>query len=119
MQEAETSGKHVLVFATADWCPPCRDMRRGPLQADSVNQLIDERFVPVKSDQSQRSSPGYDISIQLELYNLPSFVMLDAQGNELKRLVGSVTTDQFERWLSDVPEAPAQLRNVANPIGLW
>lgn len=43
---AET-GKPIFALATADWCPPCQTLKRGPLQDPEVVAMIREHSIPV------------------------------------------------------------------------
>lgn len=48
---AET-GKPILAFATADWCPPCQAMKRGTLTDPDLTAYLKEHTIPVYLDEA-------------------------------------------------------------------
>jgi len=99
VDQASQSGRPILVFATADWCPPCRSMKQGPLQRDAVVQRIAAGFVPVKADVSDDASPGAPIATRFAVQYIPTLIVTDAQGDELARVSGYLGDDQLLAWL--------------------
>jgi len=103
--EARQAGRPMLVFATADWCPPCRSLKRGPLQRDEVVDQIETRFVPVKADVTREGGPGMSIASRFDVPYLPTFLVVDPAGNELGRVTGYLGDDELLAWLGTAARA--------------
>ena len=85
---AQASGKPMLVFFTADWCPPCRQLKRGPLSEPGVKGYITENYVPVKVDLTDRSGSGAMNAAQTGVNAIPAMILYDTDGRETDRFVG-------------------------------
>jgi len=99
--EAGETGRPILVLATADWCPPCRDLKRGPLQRDAVVAAIAAGFIPVKADVTDDNAPGYGLAQRFDVKYLPTMLIVDAAGQRLLQTSGYVGDDDLLRFLAD------------------
>ena len=99
-----TAQKPALIFFTASWCGPCKMMARSTLSEPLVRETL-SNFATVAVDiDGQR-----DLASQRGIDAVPTFVMLSASGDEVKRITGFQTAADFVPWLtnglSDVKEA--------------
>jgi len=93
---AQASGKPMLVFFTADWCPPCRQLKSGPLKDPQVKSYLVENYVPVKVDLTDRSGPGAMSAAQTGVTGIPTMILYDTQGRETDRFIGG----EIVEWLA-------------------
>lgn len=78
----------VLLDFHADWCGPCRQMR------PAVEKLSQQGY-PIKSidvDRSPRLREKYGVD------GIPTFIVVDASGNEIDRTSGSQPAAQLARF---------------------
>ncbi len=80
--------KPVLLFFTADWCPPCRRLKSGPLSDDAIADHIESNFVPVKVDLTSPGEAENLAASDFGVQGIPVLIVADANGNEVARTHG-------------------------------
>ena len=92
-QAAET-GKPMILFFTAEWCTPCRIMKRQVWADEEVEATVSAGFVAVMSDVED---PDGDVAT-FERYPVgawPTTYVTDAQGNVLAHAAGGLGKAEF------------------------
>lgn len=82
--------KKVLYFS-AQWCGPCKVL--GP-----VMSKLQANGMPVQKidvDENQQMSAQYGIR------NIPCLVLVDNQGNEIKRSIGNKPESEILNWYNN------------------
>jgi len=91
------SGKNILLFFTADWCVPCRIMKREIFADEEAMRAINERVVPVMLD---ADAPGSDeVFKQYNVGGTPVLIFTDSTGNVLDYAVGKIGKEAFLEML--------------------
>jgi len=99
----------LLLDFTADWCPPCKWMKRNVFPVPEVVALLNDRFIPVQVDLTSRSGPNQELAKEYGIRGIPTLVVLNPVGQELDRVTGALEADQLVDWLSDyTPESAPQ-----------
>ena len=98
--EAKSTGRLLLIDFTADWCGPCRTMKRETFSSDRVAKAL-ESYVPVMVDLSSRTGPGTVVASQFGVSAIPTLMIVDADGNVLRKQVGGMGPDLFLEWLAE------------------
>ncbi|HEV2292383.1 MAG TPA: thioredoxin family protein [Tepidisphaeraceae bacterium] len=93
--EAQTSGRPVLAYFTADWCGPCHSMKSTTWADAGVEEAL-RRYVPVRIDVDLNSAAAMEYNAQV----IPKFAVLDAAGNVVKSAEGYMDPQQFLAWLN-------------------
>ena len=78
----------VLKFY-ADWCGPCK----------ALSETIEKFYtlqVPVENIDIDKN---VDISVQYGVRSVPTCILVDENGTELRRKVGAMMIDQFENFV--------------------
>jgi thioredoxin-related protein len=110
LQKAASDNKFVFVlFTGSDWCPPCKKLEADVLETEQFKKLADEKLVKVVFDFPRK--PENQLPAEETQYNnenaqkfyiegFPTVIILDKNGNELKRWVGYMPAP-VESTLSD------------------
>ncbi len=93
---SQTSGRPVFALVTADWCPPCQQLKRTTLTDPGVTQWLRENTHPVYIDVSTRSTPEAE---RLEARFLPTMVLL-RDGQVVSRTTGAMGTKDMLAFLA-------------------
>lgn len=99
-QLASESGKPMLLFFTADWCVPCRIMKREVFADETVMTAINEKVIPVMV---YAGEPGADDAFKR--YNVegtPITIFTDPRGTVLKYAVGGIGKAEFLEMLKNL-----------------
>jgi thioredoxin 1 len=95
---ASTSGKPVLVLATADWCAPCQRLKKSTLTDAGVAERIEEKTVPVYLDVTDGVPAD---AAGLGVQGIPALIVLK-DGREVSRVVGYRDATELARWLDSL-----------------
>jgi thiol:disulfide interchange protein len=89
----------VLALASADWCGPCQDLKRGPLTDQRVAALIREHTVPAYVDLTNSNDPeSMRLGRRLNVQGIPALILMRGD-EEISRLVGFRSADELIAWL--------------------
>jgi protein disulfide-isomerase len=99
--EAQADERPMLLYFTADWCGPCRMMRRDVYSDPDIAQRIVGAAVPVKLDLTapQPGTPAYDTAMQLQIQGYPTLILMDPGNGEISRHFGYLGAEDLLDWL--------------------
>ncbi len=97
--EAKAANKPLLIDVTADWCPPCKVMKREVFSKERVKAAIEAGFMPLRLDVTERNAHNAKLSERFAVEFLPTYLIIAADGVELRREVGILDEDRFVKWL--------------------
>lgn len=76
---------------SASWCQPCKDMTRALSQIETQAEIVElDIDLPENKDLTRKH----------EIRSVPTLVMIDDSGNQVKRLVGMKPKQELENWLN-------------------
>ncbi len=108
---AASEKKMVLLdFTGSDWCPPCQMLEEEVLTKDEFKTFAEEKLVLVELDYPNEKTQSDELKQQnaklAETYGIegyPTLIVLDSEGNELKREVGLAwrTPEELIAWIQE------------------
>jgi thiol:disulfide interchange protein DsbD len=106
LAEARSAGRPVLIDFQAVWCLPCREMERTTFRDPTVVRSA-AAFATLKADVTEQDDRTTALMSRFAVPGVPTYVLLDARGDERRRFVGFVPAPELERALREVaaPEA--------------
>jgi len=95
-EEARSSGRPVILYFTAEWCPPCHALKAHVFSQPSFIEKS-RLFVPIylDFDQPQAQTWGEEWGV----VGYPTLVVLDQDGTEILRVSGGMNLAAYEEVL--------------------
>ena len=94
--KAKAEGKVVLVDIYADWCAQCKELDEKTWPDPSVKAWIAGHAVPIRIDTDAKRK---DLATKLQIRSYPTVLLLDAEGRELRRILGFQKPGTMKAWL--------------------
>jgi protein disulfide-isomerase len=102
---AAESDRPLLLFFTAEWCVPCRVMKREVFADHEVARAINASVVPVML---YAGEPGTDaVFARYQVGGTPVTIFTDPAGTVLDYEVGRIGKERFLGMLGDLGVSPA------------
>jgi thiol:disulfide interchange protein DsbD len=91
LQEARNTDKNVFIDFYADWCPYCKELDEKTFQDTRVQDKLSQNYVAVKIN----TDDNPELASQYKVYSLPTLVILNSDGQEVKRYNGYISSDDL------------------------
>ena len=109
--EAVRTRKPILIVFGAEWCGFCKKLEKETLSDPSMAAVINERFVPVHLDLTDRAmTPSKKVAQILEVKTLPSCIVLSPEADLLGRVKGFQTPEAMYQHLTAAEQVHAEIR---------
>ncbi len=102
LASAIETGKPIIIDFTAAWCVNCKEIEHDVFDNPAVSPTLARDFVTLRADLTQWNSPASAaLQKQFGFNSLPTIVILDASGKEIKslRITGRLNVSDFQRRL--------------------
>jgi len=97
-----SSNKGAIIDFYADWCIPCKELDASTFTDPNVIKEA-KSFVSLKANMTKTLSP--EVEQLREKYNIigvPTVLILNSKGKEVKRITGYLSAKEFSAILKDV-----------------
>ena len=91
--KAKAENKLIFLDAYTQWCGPCKMMARTVFPQEAVGNALNPRFVSIKID--MESAYGAPLAKKLQITAYPSFVIYNADAQEIGRFLGGSNAEEF------------------------
>ena len=106
-KEAISSEKLIFVDVFEIGCRYCRAMDREVFPDSTVRQVLDANYIPVRLDGnstepiqfSGQQIPAKEFAQSKGAFVFPTSLILDAEGNVVKKKTGYMGVDEFRQFL--------------------
>jgi len=97
-----SSNQPVIIDFYADWCIPCKELDAFTF-SDSRVIAETKRFNAIKVDMTNSLSPETEaLRDKFKIVGMPTVLVLNSSGEEVKRITGFVTAEEFLSVISSV-----------------
>ncbi|HJV38006.1 MAG TPA: cytochrome c biogenesis protein CcdA, partial [Geothrix sp.] len=96
LAKAKAEKKLVLVDIYADWCAQCKELDEKTWPDAALKQWIAANAVPIRIDTDAKRK---DLAARLQIRSYPTVLLLDADGRELRRILGFQKPEVMKAWL--------------------
>jgi thiol:disulfide interchange protein DsbD len=99
---AEISNRGVIIDFYADWCIPCKELDALTFSDPEVIK-VSEEFETYKADLTETLSPDVEqLREKYKIVGVPTVLILNSKGEEVERITGFVTAEEFLEIISNV-----------------
>jgi|SRR5689334_1125073 len=95
--ESQRTHKPMLAYFTASWCGYCQDMHRDTWSNAKVAEALND-YIPVEIDVDAHQ----DLAKRFNINGMPSYAVLDQQGNVVRFGEGYRDSGGFIAWLHEI-----------------
>lgn len=98
LAQAKKENKPIFMNVYATWCPPCNNIKKTTFKADKVGSAFNKNFVNISIDAEK--GEGIALARKYEVTAHPLMLVIDANGEVQKRILGFVKEDQLLKEVS-------------------
>lgn len=91
--KAKAENKLIFLDCFTQWCGPCKKMSRDVFPQEQVGAFMNPRYVNLKID--MESAYGAPLAKKLQIQAYPTFVIFNANAEEIGRFVGGCAAEDF------------------------
>lgn len=91
LELAQKSNKLVFADFYADWCGYCKQLDEDTFVNQNVKEKFSQSYVLVKINVDQNP----ELASKYQVYSLPTMIIMDSNGNVIKRQEGFVSAGEL------------------------
>ena len=98
LAQAKKENKPIFMNVYAVWCPPCNNIKKTTFKSDKVGNAFNKNFINISIDAEK--GEGLELAKKYEVTAHPLMLVIDANGEVQKRILGYVKEDQLLKEVS-------------------
>jgi thioredoxin:protein disulfide reductase len=99
---AQSIGKDkIIIDFWADWCMQCKELDAKTFSNEKVKEVL-KGFTGFKSDLTKTNDEVSKIYKDFKIISLPTVLIFDSKGNEVKRITGFMESEEFLKIIEAV-----------------
>jgi thiol:disulfide interchange protein DsbD len=95
------NNERMVIDFYADWCIPCKELDALTFSDKRVLKEF-ERFTVYKVDMTKNNETNESLRKRFDVIGMPTVLIIDSKGNEVKRLTGFVNADEFLTYIENI-----------------
>ncbi len=95
------NNERMLIDFYADWCIPCKELDALTFSNKRVLNEF-ERYTVYKVDMTKNNDTNEQLRKRFNVVGMPTVLIIDSKGNEVKRLTGFVNANEFLNYVTEV-----------------
>ncbi|MEO8232699.1 MAG: protein-disulfide reductase DsbD [Ignavibacteriota bacterium] len=95
------NNERMVIDFYADWCIPCKELDALTFSDKLVLKEFD-RFTVYKVDMTKNDDTNEQLRKRFNIIGMPTVIIIDSKGNEIKRLTGFVNADEFLSFIKNI-----------------
>ncbi len=100
-QASLNNNERMVIDFYADWCIPCKELDALTFSDKRIIEKF-EQFTAYKVDMTKNNETNEQLRKKFNVVGMPTVLVIDANGNETKRITGFVNADEFLRYVTDI-----------------
>lgn len=109
--KAKSENKKVFIDVFTTWCGPCKWIDQNVFKKAEIGDRMNPDFVSIKVDAERYSDPARFAQFGVRAY--PTMLVLDGDGKEIKRIIGSMSVEEFHTHLDAFIDPALLPQNIA------
>ena len=93
LAQARKENKPIFMNVYATWCPPCNKIKQTTFKSEKVGDALNKNFINISIDAEK--GEGIALARRYEVTAHPLMLVIDANGNVQKRILGYVNEGQL------------------------
>lgn len=120
LADAKANNKLLLLEFYADWSDPCKKMEATSMSNSQVSQLVDDRFMPVRINDTQKQFGVNarfvaDLQKRYRVFAFPTLIIVGEDESPVASLIGNCSSLTTYRFLSRALATVTAVRNGFSP----
>lgn len=95
------NNERMVIDFYADWCIPCKELDALTFSDKRVIEQF-EQFTVYKVDMTKNDETNEQLRKKFNVIGMPTVLVINSKGNEVKRLTGFVNADEFLNYIKNV-----------------